>query len=98
MSVFGASRFTAILAALAISGTAATFWWAIETRADLKANKHSADRALSSKPGGRGLRPKDERSSRFELMGRSERPQPSAAARAEDADPLPEQSAAPLFF
>ena len=97
MSVFGASRFTAILAALAISGTAATFWWAIETRADLKANKHSADRALSSKPGGRGLRPKDERSGRFELMGRSERAQPSPAGRVEDGDPLPEQSAARVF-
>jgi hypothetical protein len=37
MSVFGTSRFTALLAAVALSGTAGTFWWALETRSDMKA-------------------------------------------------------------
>src|SRR5262245_40756298 len=95
MIVFGASRFTAILAALAISGTVTTFWWAIVTRSDLKAgaNNRSAHRALSSKPTGHGFRPKDERSNKFELMGRSERGQPSPPNRVGDGDPLPERSA-----
>jgi hypothetical protein len=97
MSVFGASRFTAILAAVALSATAGAFWWAIETRSDLKASdvNRSAHRALSSKPAGRALRPQDERSNKFELMGRSERPQPSQPGWREDQDQLPERSAAP---
>jgi hypothetical protein len=99
MSVFGASRFTAILAALAISGTTVTFWWAIQTRSDLKAGaiQRSADRSSSSKPAARGLHPKDERSNKFELMGRSERLQPSPPGGVEDGDPLPERSAARVF-
>ncbi len=98
MSLFGASRFTAILAAIAISGTAGTFWWAMEIRADLKsgASNRSADRALPAKPAGRALRSKDERSNKFELMGRSERPQPSPPGWSEDRDQLPERTAPPL--
>jgi len=71
MSLVRCSRFTAILAAIAISGTAGTFWWAIEIRADLKsgASNRPADRALPSKPAARALHPKDERSNKFELMG-----------------------------
>src|SRR5712692_8178321 len=96
MSLFGASRFTAILAAIAIAGTAGTFWWAIEIRADLKsgASNRSADRALPSKPAGRALHSKDERSNKFELMGRSERPQP-AAPWSEDRDQFAERTAPP---
>src|SRR5262245_32067643 len=60
------------------------------------ASDRSADRALPSKPPGRALRPKDERSNRFELMGKSERPQPSPPAWSEDRVQLPEQTASPL--
>lgn len=100
MSVFGASRFTAVLAAVALSGTAGTFWWAIETRSDLKAGaaNRSAPRALASKPTGRSLRAGDERSSKFELMGRSERLQPNPAGLGEDQDQSPDQSAAPRLL
>jgi hypothetical protein len=98
MTLFGASRFTAILAAIAISGTAGTFWWAIAIRADLKsgASNRSADRALPSKPAGRALHPKDERSNKFELMGRSERQQPGPPAWSEDRDQFAERTAPPL--
>src|SRR5712671_4846624 len=98
MSFFGASRFTAVLAAIAIAGTAGTFWWAMAIRADLKsgASNRSAARALSSKPAARALRSKDERSNKFELMGRSERPQPSPLGWSEDRDQLPERTAPPL--
>jgi len=99
MSLFGASRFTAVLAAIAISGTAGTFWWAMETRADLKsgASNRSADRALPPKPAGRALRPKDERSNKFELMGKSERPQASPPGWSEGRDQLSERTAPPLL-
>src|SRR5215470_14200587 len=98
MSLFGASRFTAILAAIAIAGTAGTFLWAIAIRADLKSgtSNRSADRALPSKPAARALRSKDERSNKFELMGRSERPQVSPPGWSEDRDQLPERTAPPL--
>lgn len=36
MSGFGTSRFTAFLASVAICGMAATFWWAIETRSEMR--------------------------------------------------------------
>ncbi len=98
MTLFGASRFTAILAAIAICGTAGTFWWAIEIRADLKsgASNRSADRALPSKSAGHALHPKDERSNKFELMGRSERPQPSPPGWTDDRDQFPERTGPPL--
>src|SRR6516225_5410982 len=89
MTLFGASRFTAILAAIAISGTVGTFWWAFQIRADLKsgAGNRSADRAL---------RPKDERSNKFELMGRTERPQPGPPPWSEDRAQFAERTAPPL--
>jgi len=98
MSLFGASRFTAILAAIAICGTAGTFWWAIQIRADLKSetNSRSADRALPPKAAGRTLHPRDERSNRYELMGGSERPQPGPPRWSEDRDQFPERTAQPL--
>jgi hypothetical protein len=63
MSVLGASRFTALLAAIAISGMAGTFWWALETRPDMKAaaGHQGASRALPPKFTGRVTRAKDER-------------------------------------
>jgi len=98
MSLFGASRFTAILAAIAISGTAGTFWWALQMRADLKSgtSSRSPDRALPSKSAGRAVRAKDERSNRYELVGRSERPQPGPPGLSEDRVQLPERTAPPL--
>ncbi len=95
MSVFGASRFTALLAAIAISGTAGTFWWALDKRSDTKSGvgDRSANRALPSKPAGRASHSKDERSNKFELMGRSERPQPGSAGGGESRDQSPERSA-----
>ena len=63
MSVFGTSRFTALLAAVALSGTAGTFWWALETRSDMKAaaNNRAVNRSLPVKAvAGRTPRSKDE--------------------------------------
>jgi hypothetical protein len=62
MSVFGTSRFTALLAAVALSGTAGMFWWALGTRTDMKAvaNNHTASRTLPVKAGSRVPRSKDE--------------------------------------
>jgi hypothetical protein len=96
MSVFGASRFTAVLAAVALSATVGTFWWAIEARSDLKAGAayRSAHRASPSKPAGRALHSPDERSNKFELMGRSER-QPSLPGWTENRNQPFERSAAP---
>jgi hypothetical protein len=84
MSMLGASRFTAFLASVAISGMAGTFWWALETRSDLKAaaGSRAASRVLPPKLTGRASRSKEERSgkfepNKFELMGKIDRPQPS---------------------
>jgi hypothetical protein len=97
MSSFGASRFTAMLAVVAVFGTAGSFWWAIERRADLKsgATNRSADRVSASKPASRALRPKDDRSYKLASFGRSERPQPSPSGWNEDQGQLPERSATP---
>jgi hypothetical protein len=113
MSMLGASRFTALLAAIAISGMAGTFWWAFETRSDMKAaaGNHGASRALPSKFTGRVSKSKDDRpgkfeSNKFELMGKSERPQPStfqpgpqpgSPGRSEDQDQPDRQTPVPLL-
>jgi hypothetical protein len=105
MSLFGTSRFTALLAVFALSGTAGTFWWALETRSEMQlANKRAIDRVLPVKAGGRVPRSGDEHSAKvepnkepdkfeagkFELMGKSERPQQgfqaSATGRSDDPD------------
>jgi len=100
MSLFGASRFTGILAVIAIFGTAGAFWWAIETRGDLKsgAANRSANRASPSKPLGRALHSKDERSNKFASFGKNERPQPSPSGWSDDRSQLPERSATPRLF
>lgn len=89
MSVFGASRFSAVLAAVALSGLVGAFWWAMQLRSDLKAaaGNHSAHRTLSSKLAGRSLRPQDQRPNKFELTG--------TAGLSEDRAQPPEQAAAP---
>jgi len=101
MSLFGTSRFTALLAAFALSGTDGTFWWALETRSEMKAaSTRAVNRMLPVKAAGRVPRSKDEHSAKaepdkfeagkFELMGRSERPQhglqAGAAGRSDDPD------------
>jgi hypothetical protein len=62
MNVFGTSRFTALLAAVALSGTAGTFWWALETRTDMKAaaSNRVLSRSVPVKAGGRAPRWKEE--------------------------------------
>jgi hypothetical protein len=101
MSRLGASRFTALLAAVAISGMAGTFWWALETRSDMKAaaSRHEASRSLPPKFTGRVSRSKDERpgkfeTNKFELMGKSV--QPGSPARGGDDQP-DRQTSPPLL-
>ena len=96
MSVFGAPRFTAVLAAVALSGTVGTFWWAVHARSDLKtaAGDRAAHRALSSKIPGRSLRPQDQQSNKFELMGSSERAQTAPSGRSDDQPQPPERAVA----
>jgi hypothetical protein len=100
MSVFGASRFTAVLAAVALSGTVGTFWWAIQARSDSKvaAGNGSAHRALSSKLQGRSLRPQDQQSNKFELMGRSEQPQTIPPEWSDNRVQSPERAVAPKML
>jgi hypothetical protein len=100
MSVFGASRFTVVLAAVALSGTVGTFWWAIQARSDLNAaaGDRSAHRALSSKPLGRSLRPPDQQSNKFELMGRSERPQTGPPGWSDDQAQSPERAKVLVYY
>jgi hypothetical protein len=66
MNVFGTSRFTALLAAIALSGTAGTFWWALETRSDMKAaaSNRVVSRSVPVKAGGRAPRWKDDHASK----------------------------------
>lgn len=100
MSSFGASRFTAMLATMAILGTAASMWWALEIRAGLKsgASNRSVDRPLPSKFAGRASRSKDERSNKFTSFSRNERPEPAPAVWNEERDQLPERSARSAAF
>ncbi len=110
MNTSGASRFTALLAAVAISGMAGTFWWALETRSDMKAavDNHGASRAQPPKSAGRVSRAKDDRSakfesSKFELMGKSERPSvqlgllPGSPGRSDDQDQPERQTPVPML-
>jgi hypothetical protein len=108
MGMFGASRFTALLAAVAISGMAGTFWWALETRSEMKAAvvNHAASHVLPPKLTGRVSHPKDDRpgkfeSNKFELMGQSERPQPGlppgSPGRSEDQDQPERQTPPPTL-
>jgi hypothetical protein len=82
MSGLGASRFTALLAAIAICGMAGTFLWALETRSEMKAAaaNRAADRNVPAKLGGRVAHDQSRRpdpnkygANKFELMGTSER-------------------------
>jgi hypothetical protein len=83
MSGLGASRFTALLAAIAICGMAGTFLWALETRSEMRAAaaNRAADRNARAKLGGRVAHDQSRRpdpnkygANKFELMGTSTRP------------------------
>ena len=69
MSALGASRFTALLAAVAVSGMAGTFWWALKTRSDMKAGvgNQGVSRPLPLKGAGHVSRSKDDRPGKFEF-------------------------------
>jgi len=97
MILFGASRFTTMLATIAILGTAGSLSWIILTRTDLKSRPSgAADRASSlSRSAGHASRSKSERSNKFASFGRSERPQSTASSWRDDWDQLRERSAAP---
>jgi len=98
MRLFGASRFTVLLAVVATLATAASFWWAVATRADLKSKpSRSADRASLSKPTGHASRPKGERPNKFSSFRRNERPQPTLVWN-DYPDQLHERSVAPGVF
>jgi hypothetical protein len=98
MSGLGASRFTALLAAIAISGMAGAFWWAFETRSDMKAAAahHGTSRAAPAKFNGRAHERVGKIEPKYELMGKSERPAsggiqptPQAAVRNDEQDAAP---------
>jgi len=94
MRLFGASRSTVLLAVIATLGTAASFWWAVAIRADLKSNpSRSVDRASLSKPTGHASRSKGERPNKFASFRRNERPQPTSV-RNDYPDQLRERSVA----
>jgi hypothetical protein len=74
MSVFGVSRFTAMLATIAVLGTVGSFSWAISTRASLKSESYgrSASRTVPVKSAGRALRLKGGRANNFASTVRGE--------------------------
>ena len=98
MSLFGASRFTATLATIAILGTAGSLSWIIATRTDLKSGTtvRSVDRPSLPKSAGRASRSKNERSNKFASLRRGERSQPSGWNN--DRDRWPERSVASRIF
>ena len=100
MSLFGASRFTAMLAAIAILGTAGSLWWAVATRADLKSHGsgRSADRVSPSKFASRVLRLKDERANKFASTVTGERAQSTSPGWSDDPDQRRGRLVAPRTF
>jgi hypothetical protein len=100
MSLFGGSRFTAMLATIAILGTAGSLSWIIVSHVHLKsgATGRSVDRAPLSRSAGRASRLKNERSNKFASFRRSERPQPTASGWSDDRGQWRERSVAPQVF
>src|SRR5215475_256483 len=100
MSLFGASRFTVLLATIAGLGTAGSLWWAISTRADLKSNAsgRSADRVSAPKSPNHVVRPKGERPNRSASFRRNDRPQSTTTVWNDDRDQSSERSAAPQIL
>jgi len=100
MSLFGASRFTVLLATIAGLGTAGSLWWAISTRADLKssASGRSADRVSAPKSPNHVVRPKGERPNRSASFRRNDRPQSTTTVGNDDRDQWSERSVAPQIL
>jgi hypothetical protein len=100
MSLFGGSRYTAMLTTIAILGTAGSLSWIIVSHVHLKsgASGRSLDRAPLSRSAGRGSRLKNERSNKFASFRRSERPQPTASGWSDDRGQWRERSVAPQIF
>jgi len=100
MSLFGTSRFTAMLATIAILGTVGSFSWAVVIRANLKPDPSArlADRASSSKSASRALRLKDERANKFAPIVKGEQFQLAASGRSDEQDQLRERSVSPRLF
>jgi len=94
MSLFGASRFTAMLATIAILGTAGSLSLIVVKHVHLKtgATGRSADHASQSKSASRASRQKNERS-KFVSFRRNERPQPIASGWGDDQNQLREPRA-----
>jgi len=89
MSLFGASRFTAMLATIAVLGTVGSLSWIVVNHLHLKtgATGRSADHASQSKSASRASRQKNERS-KFVSFRTNERPQPIASGWGDERDQL----------
>jgi hypothetical protein len=100
MSLFGGSRFTAMLATVAILGTAGSLSWIILTRTDLKSGPtgRSVDHASLSRSAGHASRLKNERSNKLASFRRNARPQPTASGWGDDRDQSRERSIASRIF
>jgi hypothetical protein len=96
MSLFGGSRFTAMLATIVILGTAGSVLWIIVTHVHLKsgASGRSAEHASLSTSAGHNSRSKNERSNKFASLRRGERPQLTASSWSDDRGQLRERSTA----
>jgi hypothetical protein len=100
MSLFGGSRFTALLATIAISGTAGSLAWIIVTHVHLKsgATGRSAEHSSLSTSAGHNSRLKNERPNKFASFRRGERPQLTASSWSDDRGQLRERSIASRVF
>jgi len=100
MSWFNTSRFTAVLATVAILGTAGSLSWAIVYRADMKSDTpvRSADRGSQPKYAGRALRSKDERAHKLASALRGERVRSISSDWSDDRGQLRERSIAVRSF
>jgi hypothetical protein len=90
MSLFGGSRFTAMLATIAILGTAGSLSWIIVTRTDLKSGVtgRQIDHPSPPKAASHISRLKNERANKLASFRRNERPQPAASAWNDDRGQL----------
>jgi hypothetical protein len=96
MSLSGTSRFTLMLATFAILGTAGSLTWAIATRADMKSDvsSRSSERIAATRPVGRAIRLKDERSNKFASAVRNDRPRAALSVWGDDPATSQERSVA----
>lgn len=81
MSVPGTSRFTVVLAIVALGGTAGTFWWALQMRSEMQAADHQATRRAEARPSRRPPRLRKEADA---FGGETARPRAGNGGRAEN--------------